>query len=350
MQSWEREYHVARIVAGKTRIRWGRVVLYVVGNTREQKYRAAEIYRDARSDAEYDGALSETDLMDILQKNGIWTTDRESESKAVADDIENGKVGLFENRLRSNAKLTIRTTLKKLRERQRELEHIRHCMDHITIDGLAATARFRYLVATSLRGEDGQPYYDADGVVDAVVEKLAAQRLAEADFRDIARNEPWKSLWGTREAMGDGLFGVASTDATDDQRNLTIWSLIYDNIKEYPDAPADDIIVDDDMLDGWMIIQRRKRENQAASQQANAIGNARIRDSDEIFVVADTVDDAREIEKMNDVVAQSAKRERMAHLKRQGVVSEAAMPDQARRIQMEFNQLEAAKLRQMRGK
>lgn len=349
MESWEREYHVARIVAGKTKVRVRRQTLCVVHGGREQRFRAAEIYREARRDAERDGVLNDDGLLEILHRNEIWTDKHSEEFEAIVKDIDNGKVGLFENRLRSNARATIRAMLDKLRERHAELESARHCLDYVTVDGLAATARFRYLVASSLHTEDGRPYEGDDSIVEAVVDALASERLLEKDYREIARTDPWRSIWGSRNATGGGLLGMPAVDVGDEQRNLIVWSMIYDNVKEHPDCPNEDILADDDMLDGWMILQRRKREAQASSQQADSIGNPKIRNADEVFLMADTLDDARDVEKMNDVAASIAKKERMGYLKQKGEVQEQHMPDQMRRLRMEFSRLEAAKLQQAAG-
>ena len=44
-----------------------------------------------------------------------------------------------------------------------------------------------------------------------------------------------------------------------DQKNILILSRMYDNVQESLDCPADDIMQDDDMLDGWFIHQKNKK-------------------------------------------------------------------------------------------
>jgi hypothetical protein len=352
LQSWERDLHVARIVHGSHRIRIGETILYVVSPTRQQRFVAAEVYRDARRDAELDGALSDKELLAILVSHRLWNEEKEGELANLTKALEDLKVGLYENRLRSNARLSIRTALKKTKDEITRLETARHGLDYVTIDGLAISAKYRYLIGATIHFEDGTSYWtegswnQADPFIDKVMEIITYERLDESQYRELARNDPWRSIWGAKNFSGRGLFDCAAVEITDEQRNLMLWSGIYDNIREYPDCPADEIFEDNDMLDGWMIMQRRRRESQMASQEGDRIGNQKIRNADEQFIMVDSVEDARKIDTMNDEMARATKSQRMAYLKTQGEVNEVYMPDTARRISMEFTRMEQIKMRQ----
>lgn len=358
MQQWERECHIARIIAGKNKLHIGQRVYYLTVPNPEQRFEAAEIYREARRDAELDGALSEQELLLILNKNQIWTSQEDNELQKLNKALESLKVELFENRLRSNAKLTLRSALRKTKEGIFRLESLRHILDYITVDGLALSAKYRYLISASLRYEGWETFSGErdDPLIDNVIEIISHERLGEPEFRKLARTEPWRSIWSSRQFAGRGIFDVAAVNLSDDQRTLIIWSSVYDNIREYPDCPNDDVISDDDMLDGWMIIQRKKKESQIASNAVNSLGqtaNTQMRDklqnAEEVFLMADTIEDAREIEKMNDAANAMNKSRRLAYVKQHGEVNEVHMPDTTARIRMEMNRLETLKMRQTKG-
>ena len=49
---------------------------------------------------------------------------------------------------------------------------------------------------------------------------------------------------------------------------------MYDNIQESLDYPSEDVVEDDDMLDGWLIIQKQKRDKErAVSELENTTKN-----------------------------------------------------------------------------
>jgi len=110
---------------------------------------------------------------------------------------------------------------------------------------------------------------------------------------------------------------------------------MYDNIYQHPKSPAEEIIADDDMLDGWVIVQRREREGDVNRAAGEAVGNEKIRGSEEVYVPADTADDAKKVLSMNDGFAKATIKQRFALLRKRGEVAELEMPDTAMRLRME---------------
>lgn len=73
---------------------------------------------------------------------------------------------------------------------------------------------------------------------------------------------------------------------TINQRNLLTWSKIYDNVQESLECPSEKVIEDDDMLDGWFLVQKLERERErvereresssSKSKQASKLANAQV--------------------------------------------------------------------------
>ena len=102
---------------------------------------------------------------------------------------------------------------------------------------------------------------------------------------------------------------------------------MYDNIQESMDCPTEDVINDDDMLDGWFIVQNRKREKdkkekdvdlaeKIARQLFGKVKNQKTKLEDgtvkeeEVYIPTDL--DADQVQKIWEVL-QDKKREREAH-------------------------------------
>ena len=111
-----------------------------------------------------------------------------------------------------------------------------------------------------------------------------------------------------------------------------MWSGLYDSVYESPDAPAEEIIKDDDLLDGWLIHQRRKSEQDKKKQKAEGI-LGKNSDADDVFVMAHNREDALEVESLNDDVGTMIKKERKS-VKDQadGLVKDSQLPDVRRGI------------------
>lgn len=341
MEPWEREYHTSRIVSGTSHVSIDGAAYEVGPVSRIHRLMAAEVHREAMRRCRIDGVMTGDQASVLLADRTIWTPDDEAEYGRLARAIEDQKVGLYENWSRSNARAALRITLRMGRDEVARMDGLRHGLDHLTCEGIAAASRARFLIgcATSL---GGRPYWpdpvsgwdEPDGLLDRVMEAVFRLRADEAIVRELARSEPWRSSWGARAYAGRGLFDAASVDLTDEQRSLVLWSSAYDAIAEHPDGPDESVVSDDDMLDGWMILQRRRRDAERARKRGDEIGNAKIRGAGEIFQVAQTVEDARKIHEMNSAAARGVKARMLSHLATHKECPEAAMPHTLDRLRM----------------
>ena len=104
-----------------------------------------------------------------------------------------------------------------------------------------------------------------------------SQAIEEAQYRELARNNPWRSYWSS-EKTARGVFGVCAAETTTEQRTIMMFSSMYDSVYESGEAPEDNVIEDDDMLDGWFLIQKQKREQEKAkSEFEDTMKNSKIR-------------------------------------------------------------------------
>ena len=87
--------------------------------------------------------------------------------------------------------------------------------------------------------------------------------------------------------------------------------IMYDNVYENTDSPDDDVIQDDDCLDGWFIVQRRKYETEKTRRETeDLLGNSKIANSQEVFIMAPDQEAANKLYDLNDPVARSVVRSR----------------------------------------
>jgi hypothetical protein len=120
-------------------------------------------------------------------------------------------------------------------------------------------------------------------------------------------------MWGA--GKGTEIFGVPFSRITQEQARLCMYARMYDNVAESPEAPIEEIIADDICLDGWFIDQQKKQEKQKKQNQVDGmISNDKIKNSGEVFVMAQDNDDAQGIYDLNDGMARSTIRQRQAQI------------------------------------
>jgi hypothetical protein len=340
----QRELLVARVLSGRTRLRLveGRreKTFWLRSPTALERYEAAEVYHEALAGASLRGVPDQDDTQDLLRRKGLWDDARAQELEQLEKDVETLKVKLYESLFRSNDADRARLLLAANRRRQAELLTQKHAWDVVTTTGHAATVRARFLAIRCLLRADGTTPVYAGNDEDCPLAEEAAQEAArlrpsEDQFRELARTEPWRGIWACRHSEGQ-VFGRPAAELTDEQRALTVWTRIYDNAYESPECPPESVLADDDAFDGWLILQRRKREESQKANQAGSVTSEKIRNAGEVFVLAETPEDVRRINELNDEEAARVKRQRQEFLQQKGAVHEAHMPDSKARIRAEM--------------
>lgn len=355
----QRELLVARILAGclrcKVKTEDGQQVTVVLRKPPlEQIYVAHELYFSYMRELEEAGCMNENEMIEFMIREGFWSVKEQETLDTMIKNIEEFKVKLYQLTFKANEKRAARKALDKSKEVATELSTKKQVFNHLTSTGAASLLKAKYLIAMSAHHINGEPLYTEDSfwqsdpfIFEQLVDYYLRTRLDDATYRDIARNEPWRSIWNTKKSEGS-VFGTPAANLSDEQRTLVVWSGIYDSIYEHPECPPDEVVADDDILDGWMILQRRKRNESSDKNKAESlIENEKIRTSGEVFLPADTIADAKKIDSLNDQHAQMLKRQRLSTARKKGVVHEAEMPDSAMEISAELNRMMTG---HMRGK
>jgi hypothetical protein len=341
----QKELLVARVLSGSTRFRRNGRVYWLRQPSRDERYVAQEVYVDAVHNAELEGLFTEQELVDYLIENNLWDAEKTSMMKQIEKDIEEFKVGLYNFAFQATEQRRTRAALEIAKKKHSELYNQLHAYDHQTTVGVASLKRLRYLIGCSLYRDDKRVWQDEgfwrhrSSLLDDAVAFYIQTRLTEVQYRELARSDTWRSYWSARKA-GGSVFGTASVDMTEEQRQLSAYSTLYDSVYEHPEAPPELVIADDDMLDGWMILQRRQRMKQSDQNLAEQfIKNDKIKNAGEVFIMADSPEMAQKVESLNDPTAAATKRMRMRYLAQKGEVEEGEMPDSKREIQMQYNRL-----------
>lgn len=107
-------------------------------------------------------------------------------------------------------------------------------------------------------------------------------------IRHIARSNLWRIRYITSQKTSDPLFGVPTSQYTNDMMNLAYWSNYYQNIYEMlpEDRPPDLIIDDDDALDAYMqsYYDDRSKEDAARRSKVRTGGKLSAFDKEEVIV------------------------------------------------------------------
>lgn len=334
-----------RIIKGRLRIKLGDLILYVkepTGDILEESY---EIYDEAYNKAYFNNILLKKDLKEILFYRDLWSPDDDKRVKELDKQIENLKVEAYKSHFDSRKVQGIKGHIRFFEKERGEIKSKNKSLDHISCEGLADFARSAWIVESSTVYQDGGRYDWLHCNVSDVMSIMSQKSIHPLDFRMIARNDPWRAMWMIGKTSGN-LLGKSSTEFTVNQTQLCSYSFMYDNVYESGERPNDKIIEDDDLLDGWFIVQRRKYEKDKKQQEVDALtSNPKIANSQEVFVMASNQESANEIYDLNDVVGRSTIHNRNAQIDEAGGLDFRQLHDIQRDMAMQSQQEGLNKIR-----
>lgn len=335
MELYEREFLISRIRVGYIPIELDGKKYKVYHPSPNILFRANEIYNIEYNRAIEENLFDDSDIYSLLLEYELWTEQDEKHlTEILPEHVEKLKIELYNNVLRSNIRDKIRKYLKTAKNEISRLYQIRHSFDHITRTGYANYVKNMFLVMNCARYKDKRVNWQNIDI-NKIMNLYHAGLLDLDTIRELARTQPWNGLWPILKANGR-IFD--NTFLSTEQQSLISWSIMYDKIYESPDCPSDEIIEDDDMLDGWLLIQRRQREGNRKKNELEGGLNKKISEADDIFLVVDTIEDAKKINLLNDNRAIQIKRQRFKEIKEKGVVLEQQLPDIKQRYAMQMQQ------------
>lgn len=348
MKQHEREFFISTIRSGKVFIsnRSKNIKLVIHPPTIDQVAESCQIYNDSYDQGYIDGMMNEDEMTNWMIDSGLWSQEDENIIESTKKDIEKLKIEIYNARNDSTLKNRIRLYLRAAEKHLVKYISKKNLYHQNTLEGFASTEKLSWIIKNTTY-YNNKLYNFNELSLPYVFEEWQNSFLTENQSRELARTEPWKSLWTIRESTKIKLFNnPKNTELTYNQKNLIIWSQMYDNIQESLDCPTKDIIEDDDMLDGWFIIQAKKRDAERAEQELNnSTKNSKIKDAPEVFIMAKDTDNITRINSMNSIHAQRIKKQREMVINSKGSVNDHDLPDQRLNIQMQQTNSAIGKLK-----
>lgn len=331
-----KEQYVYRIISGETYLE--EYDLKIVHQEPSLKYRAACIYQQVIEQFRFEDWPTHKDCLDILIEQGLCYKDVDESIKALEGRLEELKIALY-NSFFDKTKFDETTKLLSLlKKKYGEILDLRHSLDHLTLYGYAEMIRQQFLLYSTLYTMDNEKYWknpsEVDGTfLDGVMQCVRQNCISHSTIRELARTDPWRSYWNINKDP----FGNKIGQLTEDQKCIVMFSQMYDNIHEHPKCPPDEILNNDDALDGWLSVQRQEREQD--KKEALLEGQfGHIKDANEVFLPGRTKEDREKIDSMNNLESKIAKQQRAKMIQQKGSVKDADFTDLQIDLQKQSNQ------------
>lgn len=341
MNFQEKQLLTSRILFGAVRCRAGGTTYYLSSPSQFHVFVSNELYADCLSEVN-SNLFSEEEIVRYLYSIGMWSVAEQEELDAFPKKFEEIKLELFDYIYRPTDFGLCKLRIQRMKERRAELLMRRHSFDYVTAEGFATFCRMNYLIGSGLKNSSYQNIWtddgflsDRSGLLDEIRLIYQNTRITESQLRELARSDPWRMYWSTCDQ--GNMFGRSPLELTEEQKNLIAWTKLYDSIFQSLETPEEKIIEDDDLLDAWLILQRKKRKEEKVERQREEMkisNNPKINNSQSIFLMVGeeknplngkniqmvrNLDEAKELDKIiNDDRARAAKAARFRAIEQGG--------------------------------
>lgn len=261
--------------------------------------RATAVYEQAYAQARKEGLNTAEELEELIESRNIFTKADEEAITRLESKLEGQKVLLSKTtKVRANSD-RIKLLINNMEQQIFNIKSKKYSTLMMSVENKADSYKNQFLCSQCIYTLDEDKYWpNFDTFMqesrlvfrESVIDKFIPFYLGMSTdiIRFIARNSLWRIRYVNSQKTSESLFGVPTTDYTNDQLNLAYWSNYYQNIYEMmaEDRPSDMIIEDDEVLDAFMTsyYEERRKEDSVRKGKASTKGNMSAFDKEEVIV------------------------------------------------------------------
>lgn len=301
MLDHQRATIVEKLLSGVTFFRYRSKIYKIINPTKEVRALADFLATEASQELNFSQLMTKEQLKETLHVKGIWTYDQEEKLKASEETIEEIQISIYKNFFHTKAKASLKRRLEGLRKAISKASEKKSSLDNITLEAYFDFIKDRFIVGMSLYDVNDNNIYNADDffdqdslMLDKAYDAWISQYAIFPHLREVSRTNPWKSYWDS--CNNNDVFASFTSELNVFQRNIILFSKMYDNARQSQEVPPDDVFEDDDAFDGWMAVQRKEAKKSREKANADKIAGQK---GDEVYMVTDR-DDADSIYNLND--------------------------------------------------
>ena len=254
MDEGQRHFFANQILSGIKFVTVNNQRYKIIAPSRELKVIAEHIYQDTIEALRFDDFITRDKAKRLLIGLGVWGPNEDESLKKLEKYLDDQKVKLYHALYDGEQQKRVRRAIKSTKANIHKSYTRKYSLDHMTLESHAFITKRKFLIGMCLRDVNNEAVYHEDGFWDAdstilerVVEAIDRDMLSVEDVRELARNDPWRSVWNIGK---ERCMGVAAADFTDDQKTLTTFAKMYDSAYQNLECPSDEVFDDDTCLMG----------------------------------------------------------------------------------------------------
>tara|TARA_R110000765_G_scaffold417533_1_gene520153 strand:- start:1463 stop:2473 length:1011 start_codon:yes stop_codon:yes gene_type:complete len=288
-----------------------------------------KIYQEAFED----NVFLQEELETLIVENGWWTALEEKNLNELPNRLEQMKVDYFESYIKAGETVKLKEAIKEEEEKFSELQHKKYEFFNYTCESLQSQAYTMDVLKSCSTFVSGLPFSESDVSLHSLYSKYNAEILTDLEIREVSKSPEWRMIWNSCKTGAD-LFSFPACDMTAMQKTLVNWARVYDSIYESTEMPSDEVIMNNEAIDGWFTVQRRKQEDQSKENKKDSMPQ-----TGEVFVMAKSKVEIKNVHEMNTQEGKGIIKSREKDLKQKGSLKEQDFTHVQTNLKMKANQM-----------
>lgn len=267
------------------------------------KYESEILYEQIIEDNKFEKIyMDQQEIKKYLLIHNIWSKTDDEKLKDCEKFIEDTKIDLYLNFYNENKKQQNKKNLMKAQKDLDILYNKKNSFNYLTIEDYATSIKNEFILMNTIYNSSNNLLFDSNNYdtldynrLQIFIREILEQTVKPDDLRLLAKSDIWKSL-SVASSMKQDILTI-----NDDHRHLLNLHMMYENVKQHPECPNNDIIDDDDALDGWFIYQNNKAEKDKKKNSVlEKVGDG-IKNAGEVFLMTSDIDERNTIYDLNEL-------------------------------------------------
>jgi len=340
----EQDY-INTFISGVIILKIGSQYVFVKNPSAEDKTFADFLSYEFYQDCLIEGVMTQEDANEFLIQKKLWHPDKDDQLKNLQENVENMQVDYFNSFYNSTAKKYIKSNIENVNKKIEQLYEQKFLLHDKTCEYLQDYFSTCYLLENYCFLRNGALAIQEITLRKLVDKYRTAHNNIYKSIRSTAKSSEWRNRWISTKA---DIFTCNPSDLNDCQCVIINWSHYYDGVYESYERPSPEVIMDDIALDGWSVLQKRKREQEERQNKVDNAISDNQKNAGEIFIPAKTQEEVKEILDLNTAEGKAKLKSLSSDLKKKGTVSASELTSTRREIQMQSNR-QASERRKNRG-
>lgn len=315
----ENETIIYRIINGLRTIYLHDTPYHIKAPSKQLIYQSQLLAQELKKSAMFNGWLSREEIVNIAIYNELISQDYKTQIEKIHKSIDDLKLEAYEKRLDGKRTAVLKRQIKDKGRLISQIMESSMFLDRYSVESYVEVERARFLISPNIYDNNWKhvefPYF----VWNHIVMKFFSAYVSATKMRELARSDDWRSMWNISK---DNVFGVSSIEMTDDQRQLIMYSKMYDSAYSSGECPPDFVIEDDILFDGWRLFEAKRYEEykKGKNNEDDKLGS-------EVYQFATSKEHAQNILEQNTSQSRKIIKERQDAVNKAGKLREYQLPD-----------------------